>query len=203
MLKLLFGLTIAFSINSFAAKEGPVQMSSKTTLNQIRALPDAAEVRTPGGRVVTAGRYKMLADAMLRIKKAGKAPQARAEFMLSKTQGAAKVQLKEGVDLASLAKRPDSDVLQMPDGNKITVGDLKKLSVLQQRLGGQPLTSIKAAARPSLTGSAIKITSPADIKKLQGKPDSTVLENSTGRRITLGELRNYSKTRGLPLGVAK
>jgi hypothetical protein len=180
-----------------------VQINSKMTMAQIKALPDNAQVRIPSGRVVSALKYKRVADAILKIKAAGNSTMPQPQFLFAKPSGTAKVQLREGVNLQEIAKRPDSDVLQMPDGNKITVGDLKKLSVLQQKLTGKSLLEMKSSARPNLSGAAIKVSSPQDIKKLADKPDSTILESASGKRVTLGELREYAKTHGTPLGVAK
>lgn len=206
----LFGLLLSLAVPVFAADAVPpavsgnaVQMTKQTSINQIRALPDNTILRMPSGRVMTAKRFKTLADAITQARKVGPAGTPDPKFAFSRTQSAPQLQLKPGVNLREVAKRPDSDVLQLPDGRKLTVGDLKKLSALQQRRTGKSLLDAQASARPSREGPAIRVDSREDLGKLGDKPDSTVLETRTGKRITLGELRALAKAQGKAIGELK
>lgn len=203
-------LMLGLSYPALAAETVPpalsgnsLQITKQTSMNQIRALPDNAMIRTPNGRVMTAKRFKTLADAIAEVRKAGPAGKPDPRFAFSRTQGAAQVQLKPGVDLKNIAKRPDSDVLQLPDGRKLTVGDLKKLSAIQQKRTGKSLLDMQSATRPSWEGPAIRVNSREELAKLGDKPDSTVLETRTGKRITLGELRAHAKAQGKAIGELK
>jgi len=182
---------------------GVLQVTPQTTMKQIRMLPPTTQVQLKSGRVVPASQVSKLADAILEIRKKGFTQQIRPQYKFSTAQGQPALQLKPGVNLREVSKRPDSDVLQLPDGRKITVGDLKKISELRRQMTGQSLLDIqpKQGALPSRTGTAIKVRSTNDIKALGDKPDSTILENNQGKRITLGELKAYSKMTGKPLGV--
>lgn len=207
----LVSAIIAMACPALAADNAPlavsgnsVQITKQTSMNQIRALPDHAQIRTPNGRVMSAQRFKTLADAIAAARKISPAGKPHPQFAFSRTQANAQVQLKPGVNLKEIAKRPDNDVLQLPDGRKITVGDLKKLSVIQQKRTGQSLLDVKPAAqRPSREGPAIKVNSKAELNKLADKPDSTILESRTGKRITLGELRAHAKAQGRAVGELK
>ena len=181
-----------------------LQITPQTTMKQIRALPDDAQVRTANGSVISAKRYKLLADSITSIRKIGATARPDPKLSFSRTQGQAQVQLKPGMNLADIARRPDSDVLQLPDGRKLTVGDLKKISAVRQALGGKSLLAAQPQSqRPSMAGPAIRINSNKDLIKLAYKPDSTVLESSNGKRITLGELRAYNKAREARPGARK
>ena len=86
--------------------------------------------------------------------------------------------------------RPDTDVVQLPNGMKLTVGDMKKLAELSPALKGRAMLP---QARGDLNGAAIRVTSSADLSKLRNAPDTTILENPNGVRVTLGELRAHAR----------
>lgn len=207
----LCGLTLLLAYPAFAAATGPaalsgnsLQITKQTSMSQIRALSDNATVRTSNGREISAKRFKALADAIVEARKVGPMAKPNPAFAFSRTQGAAQVQLRPGVNLKEIAKRPDSDVLQLPDGRKFTVGDLKKLSAIHQKRTGKSLMDVQASVqRPSREGVAIKVSSKEELKSMAAKPDSTVLETPGGKRITLGELRAVAKARGKTIGELK
>lgn len=190
---------------------GPVNLNAKAfdlsktklTMAQIRQIPDDAQITVPGGHTVSARRYKKIADAIQKIQaRSLKLDPANA---FSRAEGAPQAQITKGADIAALAKRKDSDVLQLPDGRKITVRDLKKLSEVYKQIHGQPLTAISSGSpkRPNLEGKAIMVATAEDIQKLEKMPDSTIVENPKGKRATLGELRTFAKEHGKPVGVGR
>lgn len=207
-LRVFLVLSLPWSFPVFAIEQIPmanvgkvIQLTNKTKMADIRALPDDAMISTANGKLIPAKNFKNMADAISKIRQAGFNPTPRADLQFSRTQAAPSLQLKKGVDLKEVAKRPDSDVLQLPDGKKLTVGDLKKLSVLNQKLNGKSLLDMQTRPqRPGREGVAIKIRSKDDIQKLTGKADSTLLESPSGKKITLGELRDYAKVNGKALG---
>lgn len=171
-----------------------VEITPAISLAQIRALPPTTVVRLPSGREMTAEKYNKLADTFIAIRKAGldRAPPPKSAF--SRTKGPAQVQLRPGMDLKAVAQRPESDVVQLPTGEKFTVGDLKRLSAIEKVRTGRGLFD-PPGPRPGLAGPSIKVTPGFDAATLARKPDTTVLEMPSGRRITLGELRAYPRTR--------
>ena len=185
--------TLATSDLAAAFNTKRVEDTSAMSLAQIRALPAATVVRLPSGREMSAAQYNKLADTFIAIRKAGldRAPPPKSAF--SRTKGPAQVQLRAGMDLSAIAQRPDTDVVQLPTGEKFTVGDLKRLSAVEKVRTGRGLLD-PPGPRPGLAGPSVKITPGFDAAKLTGKPDSTVLETPSGQRITLGELRAYQKT---------
>jgi len=181
-----------------------IAVTPQTRLADVRALPPGTVVRLPNGHLMPAQHVAKLADAISKIQQGGGAAKANPQLAFSRTTAPAQLQLKPGVNLREVAKRPDSDVLQLPNGQKLTVGDLKKVAAVEKaRTGRSLLEAPSVAALPSRAGPALRITSRDDFRKLDGKPDSTVLESSKGKRITLGELRAYAKVNGKPLGERK
>jgi hypothetical protein len=89
-------------------------------------------------------------------------------------------------------------VLELPNGTKLTNGELKQLETLEARTNIRQLMgsgiSIAANAPNSAAAKyaglpAIKLRTQADIAQLKGKPDSTIVEAPDGTRSTLGELK--------------
>lgn len=179
-------------------------ITDQTRIADIRALPDNATVRTRSGRVVRAHALKQLVDSIKLVQQQRTAPPVRTLPTLSRVAPAApvQVQVKRGTDLRALAARPDSDVLQLPNGQKLTIGDFKKLDNIERMRSGRSLVERQAAlSRPAVpAGPAIKIASNADLAALASHPDSTVVQNPAGRRITLGELRAYAQRSGRKIG---
>lgn len=177
-------------------KQSPqrVQITPALRLSDIRALPDSTTVRLASGREMSAGRYKQLVDAFSAIRTAGLDRKPDPKLALSRTQGPAQVQLRPGADLQAIARLPEAHVVQLPTGEKFTVGDLKRLSALQKVTTGRSLLEPQPAARrPSLQGPAVRATADMSLLKLADKPDSTIIEAPNGTRVTLGELRAYHK----------
>lgn len=174
------------------------EVTKKTKLSEIRALPDNKPVRMTNGRVIPAKNLKAFAD-MLKSAKTKSAP-VRATEKFSPAQGAAQIQLTKGSNLHLLKTRSNSEVIQLPSGRKMTVGDFKKMDQIAIAMTGQSITS-RQTAPPTGSGTPIKIKSKKDFETFSGKPDSTILESPSGKKITLGELRAYAKKNNKPLGV--
>jgi hypothetical protein len=180
-------------------------ITAQSSMADIRALPDNAMVRTRGGRVVPARTLKLLASAikMAQERRAGGPGRPPPPQLLSRTplQAPVQVQVRPGMSLRGLAARPDADVLQLPTGQKLTVGDFKKLSEFERRRTGTSLIDRQSRAAPIPSGPAIKVNSHAELAALAARPDSTVVENRAGRRITLGQLRAHARRTGRGMGA--
>ncbi len=94
-------------------------------------LPATTIVRLPNGREMTAANYNKMADTFIAIRKAGldRAPPPKSAFRVPRDRPG---QLRPGMDLRTLVMRPDTDVVQLPTGEKFTVGDLKRLSAIEK-----------------------------------------------------------------------
>jgi hypothetical protein len=186
---------------SLPPSSAPLQLSaagqSPVTLAHLRTLPPDTPVRTAGGRVVTSRQMIALTDA---IRSAASKPRVASETGFSRPQGPAVAELSRGAYLPAVLARPGNDVVQLPNGTKVTVADLKRMDSLMQRWKGHGIVQAQAG-RPSLAGPAVMVHDTHELQALQGKPDSTVLENPKGVRVTLGELRAQAKATAVPKRV--
>jgi hypothetical protein len=160
-----------------------VKVTPQLSLQSMRNLPDTAEIETRRGTVVSTRRFVEVADA---IRGAHSRPRTPSPSGFSRTAAAPSVVVRPGTHMPSLLARPDSDVVRLPNGTRLTVGDMKKLAQIAPQLRGRPLV---ADTRADLRGNAVRISSARELANLRTAPDSTVLENPNGVRITLGELR--------------
>ncbi|RQP26467.1 hypothetical protein DZC73_05525 [Albitalea terrae] len=181
-----------------APSAAPLQLSvagqAPVTLAHLRTLPPDTPVRTAGGRVVTAKQMIALTDA---IRSASSRPRVASETGFSHPQGPAATELSRGAYLPAVLNRPGSDVVQLPNGAKLTVSDLHRLDAVMQRWKGHGIVQAQPS-RPNLAGPAVVVHDAHELQALQGKPDSTVLENAKGVRVTLGELRAQAKATAVP-----
>ena len=98
--------------------------------------------------------------------------------------------VNNAADLAAALKHSDNESVQLPSGRLATVGQIKRLQPMVEKQLGRKLTSIPQ--RPNLEGPAIKISKNISKEEWKGifqKPDNTVLESPSGKRITVGELK--------------
>lgn len=183
---------------SLPSSSAPLELSAAgqppVTLAHLRTLPPDTPLRTAGGRVVTARQMIALTDA---IRSATSKPHAPSETGFSRPQGPATTELSRGSYLPAVFNRPATDVVQLPNGAKLTVADLKRLDNVMQRWKGHGIAQTQPA-RPNLAGPAVMVHNAHELQALQGKPDSTVLENPKGVRVTLGELRAQAKATAVP-----
>ena len=160
-----------------------LKLTPQVTLQNLRALPPDAIVETSKGRVVSAQRFLAVADA---IRAAHNKPRQAAPSGFSRTQAQPTLIVGPGTHWPSLLTRSETDVVQLPNGTKLTIGDIKKLATAAPQMRGQALVQ---PTRSDLLGTAIPIKSAADLSKLKNASDSTILENKNGVRVTLGDLR--------------
>ena len=180
------------------AHAAPLELSTAgqppVTLAHLRTLPPDTPLRTAGGRVVTARQMIALTDA---IRSAATKQRVASETGFSRPQGPAVAELSRGSYLPAVLNRPATDVVQLPNGPKVTVADLKRLDNVMQRWKGRSIVQAQAG-RPSLAGPAVMVHNAHELQALQSKPDNTVLENPKGVRVTLGELRAQAKATAVP-----
>lgn len=205
-IKIVSVLTLLFSSMAFAVDKAATpsttndqfEVTKTTKMAEIRALPDNKLVRMKSGQVIPAKNLKIFADMLKNAKTKSGVPRASEKF--SSPQGAAQIQLTKGTNLHVLKGRNASEVMQLPSGRKLTVGDFKKLDQIAVVMTGKSITS-RQADLPKGSGTPIKIKSKKDFATFTDKPDSTILESPSGKKITLGELRAYAKKNNKPLGV--
>lgn len=194
---LLF-LSRAFAVDKVAPSAEQFEVTKKTKISQIRELPDDKLVRMSNGKTIRAGNLKAFADLIKNARAKGTFVKPAEKFV--NPQGIAQIQVAKGTNLHTLKTRGNSEVIQLPSGRKMTVGDFKKMDQIAIAMTGKSITD-RQAPPPKSSGPAIKIKSAKDLEALASKPDSTLLESPFGKKITLGELRAYAKKNNKPVGV--
>ncbi len=173
------------------------EVTTKTKASQIRKLPDDQLVKLKNGRQVPARNLKSFFDSIKNANKNTVAHAASAK-VFSNTQSSGGLKVMPGYNFSELSKRPGNTVIQLPSGRKLTVDDYKKLDAISKARTGKSFADLQPN---SLIGPTIKIKSKADLDALKNKPDSTIVENQMGRKITLGTLRKYAQKNNKEVGV--
>ncbi len=166
------------------------------TMAKIRALPADAIIETSSGRKVLARNFVATMDGLKGLG-AKQAKLKRMDFKFSKPTSAATVRVNAN-NFSTLRAMPNNAVLELPNGLKLTNGEMKQLETLEARTNIAQLMGANVSLATSLANNpgakyagmpAIKLKTPADIAQLKGKPDSTIVEAPDGTRSTLGELK--------------
>ena len=162
-----------------------------TTLAQLRTLPPNTMIELSNGQKVKAGQFTRTTDALTGLA-AKKANLKRMDFVFTRPTAVAQLKLNASNLSAARSMAPNT-VLELPNGLKLTTAELKKLDVLDSRtnirqmLGGNAPAAGGASRYAGMP--AIQLKTKADIEKLKGKPDSTIVEAPDGTRSTLAELK--------------
>jgi hypothetical protein len=90
---------------------------------------------------------------------------------------------------SAVLARPDSDLVEFPNGKRVRVGELRRLDTWASKARSTPARPFPAALRtkPARTGQRVD-----DIAALSGalkQPDSTTLRLQTGRLATVGQIK--------------
>jgi hypothetical protein len=103
--------------------------------------------------------------------------------------GSSILKISPGMSPAVLAGRPDSESVQLPSGRTITLGKLRELSRLSQRLKEAKAKPLPTALtlQPAKTGRLVKNAN--DLSAALKRPDSETVQLPSGKRITVGTLR--------------
>jgi hypothetical protein len=155
------------------------------TQSAILARPDTDFVEFSDGRRMRVGDLRRLDAAAQRMRAAGS---TRALPPGLKTRPAATgTPVQNRGDLAAALKRPGGDTLQLPSGRRLTAEQLRfLLPEIEKRLG-QRIGDVQR--EPSRAGPALKVNARTNWREILKKPDSTILESSSGKRITVGEIK--------------
>ena len=177
-----------------------VQKGNKASFAQIKNLKDDQKVELSNGRQIRAGRLKTLADLIRTANKQSAKSSVLSPAGFSRTTAAGKVKIKNGYNLRNIEKMNSADTIQLPSGRSITAADFKKLDQLNKKMNGKSLLDNQPALSKR-NGPTVKIKSSKELVALESKPDSTVITNAFGKRISIGELRAYAKKNNKPFGV--
>ncbi len=172
-----------------SAEPAIVKYTPNMTVKSLAGRPDTDLVELRNGRRVSVGDLRRLDAAAQKMR----APRVdRMPAALKVKPAATGTKIRNAADLAAALKLPDNTTVQLPSGRLATVGQIKLVQPLIEKRLGHSLAMVQQ--RPNLTGPAIKInknTTRAQWEDILKKPDATVLESPNGKRITVGEAKQY------------
>lgn len=167
-----------------AANSSIVQYQPGIPLSARAKLPDTALMEFPNGRRISLGQLRAIDAASLKAR-SSRADHLPLAFRLK--PAATGTPVRNADDLAAALKRPDTDTLQLPNGQVLTVGMLRYLKPKIEKRTGRKLSV--SPQRPNLTGPALKVSAQSDWKSILKKPDNTLLEAPDGSRSTVGDVK--------------
>jgi hypothetical protein len=103
--------------------------------------------------------------------------------------GANVVKFSPNMPASALASRPNSDLIELSDGRRLRLGDVRRLTATLQKMRSTPIKPLPAAlrARPALSGTPINNS--VDLADALKRPDQETLQLASGRRLTVGQLK--------------
>jgi hypothetical protein len=170
-----------------AAPGGPnvLKFSPNLTRSAVLARPDTDLVEFSDGKRMRVGELRKL-DAAAQRMRAAKPTRSLPPGL--KTPPAATGRLVQNrADLAAALRHPGNETLQLPLGRLVTADQLRFVQPEVEKRLGRRLSD--AAPQPRRDGPAIKVNAQTDWREMLKRPDSTILESPSGKRVTVGEIK--------------
>ncbi len=169
------------------ARAAPVAVIAYTPGMTVRSLAgraDSALVELAPGRRTRVGDLRRL-DAVAQRLRRTETPPPRGLRAAPARAGA--TPLRSTDDIAAALRRPGTDVLQLPSGRTLTAEQLRFMIPRAERHLGR---SIAASPGPRLSPRpAIRVDAQTDWGAVLARPDDTLIESPSGRRVTVGALK--------------
>ncbi len=108
------------------------------------------------------------------------------------------------MDAKALTSRPSTDLVELSNGRRVALGDIRRLSLVAQKLR-TPAVALPVPApfrvQPAASGKLLRTA--ADLSQALKGADSETVELPSGRRVTVGQIRfvqpEVEKALGHPL----
>ena len=179
--------TSAAGTSGLDKHNGTLQLTPSMSLSALAAHPDTTPVLLPAsGKTIPLGTLRRLTALGSTAKQAGSGQPPRA-ITLSPSASGHPVTTRQ--ELTQALKEADGATLRLPSGKTITAAMLRYLQPLVEQRLGRPLASSQAGKK---SGTIVRIqptTTKKEWQQILQKPDSTLLENPQGKRITVGQLK--------------
>jgi hypothetical protein len=167
-----------------------IKFTPNMRISSLAGRPDSDLVELSDGKRVRVGNLRQIAVAAKKMR-AARATRALPPGLRAQP-AATGMPLQNRGDLAAALKLPGTDTLQLPSGRRLTAAQLRFLQPQIEKRLGRPIA--EARRQPPLTGPALKVSAQTNWREILKKPDATVLESPSGKRITVGELRQALST---------
>lgn len=163
------------------AAPGVVRVGPTTTSSSLSSLPPSQVLEFPNGSHLTVADVRSFGPLIARLRSRGRG-------VLRQPLTGPTLPVTPSTQRRQLEAAPDTTVLQLPDGRKMTAGQFKAV------VPHLPKTASGRAA-------VVKVARGTPLAELLKHPDSTVLESPGGKRVTVGELRHLAEA--LPPGIRR
>ena len=161
-----------------------VKLDNGVSATQVLQLRDEQILETKSGRQMTVGSYRRIQQIIASARTNSGLRRQLSVPIFAAAHGSG-VPIKPGETPQQILSRPDKEAIRLPSGKVVSSKQMKALVPYVERTYGVDLH----AGPPLLSGPAVKIKHPKDLKALRNAPDSTILESHKGTRTTLGDLR--------------
>ncbi len=194
VLLLLVSIVSLVSVLLPEAQGKDIKFTPGMTVQSLAGRSDNDKVVLPSGKVVTVGIMRKLEVAATRMRAARPSPSLA---RLGAKPAATGIRINNQSDLiATLATRSDSDTVQFASGRRVTVGQIRLIQPYVEKKLGYKLDA--PPQRANLTGPAVRIKVNQNDKnfwkKTLDQPNATILESPNGKRVTVGEIKQYLKS---------
>lgn len=191
-----------FITEATAASPAILKYTSKMTVASLASKPDTDIIQFKNGRQLSVGAFRRL-DRVAKKLRAPRVNKKPAAFKYQPNPGKIKLKMNTASDLKQVLKLDDRDTVELPSGRLVTAAQIKFVQPMVEKRLGFKLSSLPQ--RPDTSGPALKITPNTNKKKWEEifkKKENTIIESPDGKRITVGELKDYLKKRLTKKGKA-
>jgi hypothetical protein len=117
------------------------------------------------------------------------------------------VKYSSGMPASVLAKRPDTDLVELSNGRRIRLGDIRRLKAAAARIRATaPGSKLPKAFRIKPAATGTRLANSADLSAALKRSDNETVVLPSGRRTTVGMIRllqpEVEKRLGRPLSAA-
>lgn len=173
-----------------------LKFSPAMTSAQLRALPADTLIELHSGRKVTAARLAATTDALKSIGTRQRNLRSM-DLQMSRTNAAPQMQWAGPQQLQEVSRLPGNTVVELKNGQRLSVSDINKLQELSARTGLRQKLEARANARGASLGGtpALVIRSAADLRQVERLPDQAIVASEDGKRTTAGDIRRVMAQR--------
>ncbi len=118
---------------------------------------------------------------------AGLAGEARAQG--GATANANIVKFSPNLTSSAIQARADTDLVEMPNGRRLKVGDIRRLSTLAQRMQAPAASRSSAAMRSLPAATGTRVGDAAELASALKRGDAETVTLPSGRRATVAQIR--------------
>lgn len=100
------------------------------------------------------------------------------------------LKLSPGLNATVLSARPNTDMVELSNGRRVSLGDIRRLRGVAERLRKPAVvTPVPAAFKIQPAASGKLVRNAVDLATALKRPDAETLQLPSGRRVTVGQVR--------------